>query len=92
MKSAHQPRPIHPSGTAERRRRARSVPDGEPTRSELVSMIIGNFREMPGMSLHLHQAARLFGIKPATCRIVLDDLVRHGRLRKLTDGQYASVN
>lgn len=91
MKSVHPTRAIHPGGTVERRTRARSVPDGEPTRSDLVSMIIGNFREMPGMSLHLHQAARLFGIKPVTCRIVLDDLVRHGRLRKLTDGQYAGA-
>jgi hypothetical protein len=75
----------------ERRARARGRPD-DPTRADLVSMIVGSYREMPGLSLHLHQAARLFGVHTNTCQVVLDDLVRHGRLRKLTDGQYAGSN
>jgi hypothetical protein len=47
------------------------------------------FSELPGLSLHLHQAARLFAIPLGPCRDVLDDLVRRGQLRRTEDGQYA---
>ena len=76
---------------AERRRRARGTPDGEPARSQLVPMIVGTYREMPGLKLHLTQAARLFGLRSETCRIVLDDLVNTGRLRRTEDGQYSGA-
>jgi hypothetical protein len=51
-------------------------------------MILGTYREMPGLCLHVHQASRLFGLRRSTCQIVLDDLVADGRLRKGADGQY----
>lgn len=73
----------------ERRLRRRDAVVGEPPRRQLESTIIGTFREMPGLSLHLAQAARLFGLRVATCQVVLDDLVRHGALRRTADGQYA---
>src|SRR5262245_14595854 len=76
---------------SERRRQTRGTPEGGPPRTALVSMIAGTFGEMPGLSLHLAQAARLFGIRPDTCRVVLDDLVSAGRLRRLRDGQYTGV-
>jgi hypothetical protein len=50
-------------------------------------MILGTFREMPGLCLHTNQAARLFGITPGTCAIVLEDLVAQGKLRRGADGQ-----
>jgi hypothetical protein len=50
-------------------------------------MILGTFREMPGLSLHMNQAARLFGLRRGTCEVVLDDLVAQGRLRRAADGQ-----
>jgi hypothetical protein len=62
--------------------------DGEPNSPVLESMIVGNYREMPGLSLHMAQAARLFGIRHATCQAVLDDLVQRGHLRRAADGQY----
>ena len=74
---------------SERRLRRRDTVIGEPPRRQLESMIIGTFREMPGLSLHLAQAARLFGLRVATCEVVLDDMVRHGTLRRTADGQYA---
>jgi hypothetical protein len=43
---------------------------------------------MTGLCLHLGQAARLFALRDTTCRIVLDDLVNQGVLRRATDGQY----
>jgi hypothetical protein len=75
--------------TTERRRHVRGTTEGGPTRRELEGMIVGMYGEMPGLSLFIAQAARLFGLRPATCQMVLDDLVRKGRLRRATDGQYA---
>jgi hypothetical protein len=76
------------SGTQDRRRESRGDFGAAPTRRALVSMIVGTYREMPGLSLHLHQAAKLFGVTAITCRAVLDDLVKTGDLYKTKDGQY----
>jgi hypothetical protein len=65
---------------------------GEPARAHLITLILGTYAEMPGLSLHLHQAARLFGLREATCQVVLRDLVRDGRLRQSADGQYRDAN
>ena len=76
----------------ERRRSARGTTEGEPPRSQLVRMIEASYREMPGLSLHLHQAARLFGLREQTCRVILEDLVRSGRLRRSAgDGPYLAA-
>jgi hypothetical protein len=73
---------------ADRRRLTRGASRKEPPRRELVATILSLFREMPGLSLQLSQAARLFALGPSTCRVVLEDLVRRGPLQKLPDGQY----
>ena len=78
-----QARPIR-----DRRRHDRGSSVAEPPRHTLVAMILGTYREMPGLCLHVHQAARLFGLRHSTCQIVLDDLVAEGRLRRGADGQY----
>jgi hypothetical protein len=72
----------------ERRRTSRGGNDGEPSRKQIVTLVLGTYREMPGLSLYLHQAARLFGLRDDTCRAVLSDLVKEGRLRQSADGQY----
>jgi hypothetical protein len=72
----------------DRRRLTRGTSPAEPSRSHLISSIVGAYREMPGLSLHLQQAARLFGIHPSTCQVVLDGLVNDGQLRRSADGQY----
>jgi hypothetical protein len=77
-----------PIRSGERRRSARGTPMGEPSRSHLVAMIEATYREMPGLGVHLNQAARLFGLRNRTCEVVLEDLVREGRLRRAADGQY----
>ena len=74
----------------DRRKHIRGSNDGEPERRQLVSMILGTYREMPGLCLHLNQAARLFGLRTVTCQIVMEDLVRNGRLRRALDGQYTT--
>jgi hypothetical protein len=74
---------------SERRRLARAGPGAEPPRSDLIALVLGMYREMPGLSLDVSQAGRLFGLRETTCRILLDDFVRLGYLRRLQDGQYA---
>jgi hypothetical protein len=72
----------------ERRRTTRGTSPPEPSRSRLIDSIVGAYREMPGLILHVHQAARLFGMREPVCRVVLEDLVRDGQLRRSADGQY----
>ena len=50
----------------------------------LYVRVQGEFREMPGLTLTVRQAARLFSIEPARCELVLGALVRDGVLA--TDG------
>lgn len=80
------------SNSVERRRTSRGGPQGEPERVQLNALVLGTYAEMPGLSLHLHQAARLFGLRDRTCEVVLGDLVREGRLRQSQDKQYRSAN
>ena len=42
---------------------------------QLVVRIRGEFIEMPGLTLTLPQASRLFGLEAATCRDVIGALV-----------------
>ena len=72
----------------DRRHAERGTGSTEPSRTELVAMILGTFREMPGLCLHLNQAARLFGLRRRTCEVVLEDLVAQGKLRRASDGQF----
>ena len=78
--------------TRDRRRSVRGGVHGEPPRRHLVALILGTYAEMPGLSLPLPQAARLFGLREATCTVVLTDLVRDGRLRQSADGQYRAAS
>jgi len=57
----------------------------------LTHSVLSTYKEMPGLILHLNQAARLFGLREATCRAVLDELVRRGELRRAADGQYLAA-
>jgi len=75
----------------DRRRHRRGEAGAEPQRKSLEAMIRGTYREMPGLSLYLGQAARLFGLRERTCRIVLDDLVGAGLLRRSAGGQYITA-
>jgi hypothetical protein len=52
---------------------------------DLHLRIHAEYREMPGLTLTLAQAARLFNLEPARCADALDALVNVGVLR--TDGK-----
>jgi hypothetical protein len=51
-------------------------------------MIMATYQEMPGLSLSLNQASRLFGLRETTCQVVLNDLVADGRLCCSSHGYY----
>jgi hypothetical protein len=46
-----------------------------------LARVRAEFNEMPGMTLTVVQAARLFGLEHDVCRTVLDRLVRSAYLR-----------
>jgi hypothetical protein len=75
------------TGATDRRATIRPDADGQ-TPSQLVTAILGCYREMPGLCLRLDQAAKLFDLTPETCQVVLDDLVRAQHLRCDARGQY----
>jgi hypothetical protein len=79
------------TGPVERRTAVRQNRYDEPSHGRLFDTILSTYREMPGLILHLKQAARLFGLRETTCRIVLEELVRQGRLRRALDGQYLAA-
>src|SRR5262245_846727 len=79
-RTAHSFRTANGSDVIERRSSIRGTMHGEPPRTQLTALVIGTYREMPGLALDLRQAARLFGLRDVTCRIILEDLVREGRL------------
>ena len=75
-------------GRPDRRAHLRSLSGTEPPRAHLTAMILGCFSEMPRLSLHLDQAARMFGLRLSTCVAVLRDLVCDGAICRTSDGQY----
>lgn len=46
------------------------------------------YREMPGLSLTLPQAARLWGLDRSTCEIVLTKLIERRVLKRTLNGTY----
>jgi DNA-binding IclR family transcriptional regulator len=60
-----------------------------PRSSALISRILGEFKEMPGESLTLLQASRLFGLPEATCLRILIRLVDADAIYIRDDGRYA---
>lgn len=51
--------------------------------------ILAEFDEMPGLTLTVQQAARLFGLNEESCQIVLDSLVDMAYLRSSHPGVVA---
>jgi hypothetical protein len=57
----------------------------------LLTRIIGEYREMPGLNLTASQAQRLWRLDESTCRSTLDLLVARGFLSRTNRGQYAKA-
>src|SRR5580765_3033459 len=52
----------------------------------LVHRVCAEFIEMPGLRLTFAQAVRLWGLTPAVCRRVVDELIDVGFLRQTPTG------
>lgn len=63
-------------------------PRTTPALHELLLRIEGEYREMPGLSLTLSQAQRLWGLDRSTCEFVLAKLIERRVLRRAMDGAY----
>jgi hypothetical protein len=59
-----------------------------PAISELLLRIEAEYREMPGLSLTVPQAERLWGLDAATCASVLTVLIERRVLTRTTGGAY----
>jgi hypothetical protein len=59
-----------------------------PVLVDLLSRIEGEYREMPGLSLTLPQAERLWGLDRNTCEFVLTKLMERRFLRRAMNGTY----
>ena len=58
-------------------------------RGAILLRIRGEFREMPGLSLTLSQAARLWTVEQEAAESLLGELVSKGFLRRTIGGCYA---
>ena len=55
---------------------------------QLLSRIKGEYREMPGLSVNLSQACRLWHVDQDTCQTVLGRLVQDRYLRQTRKGLF----
>lgn len=62
---------------------------GDLAISALAMRVRGEFTEMPGMRLTLHQAARLLSLPTMIARDVLDELCQASVLKYSNDGRYS---
>ena len=58
----------------------------------VMERVRGEFREMPGLSLTLAQASRLWSLDHQTCGDVLRHLVDAGFLRRRSDGAFCRAS
>jgi hypothetical protein len=58
----------------------------------ITERVRGEFREMPGLTLTLAQAGRLWSLDAATCADVLSQLVATGYLRRRADGAFCRAS
>jgi predicted transcriptional regulator of viral defense system len=75
-------------GTPDRRRMLRGFPQAGPRRSDVIAEILSAYRCRPSLCLSIEDGVRSFGVSPETCRLVLEDLVSAGQLRRTDRGQY----
>ena len=53
-----------------------------------AARVRAEFEEMPGMTLTLPQAARLFGLEGDVCRTIVERLVKASYLRRTHTGAF----
>ena len=58
----------------------------------VAERVRAEFEEMPGMTLTVAQASRLFGLEDDVCRSIVDQLVRAAYLRWTQNGSVVRAN
>ena len=53
----------------------------------MAKRVLAEFEEMPGMTLTVRQASRLFGLSEEVCQVVLDVLLDSSYLRQTPGGK-----
>jgi hypothetical protein len=66
---------------------ASASPAADP-KAVITERVRGEYREMPGLSLTLAQARRLWSLDASTCAEVLSNLVETGFLSRRADGAF----
>jgi hypothetical protein len=64
---------------------------GPDAKALIAERVRGEFREMPGLTLTLPQAARLWSLDDETCKEVLNYLVENGFLSRRDDGAFCRL-
>ena len=64
------------------------IPANPDATTLIVERVRGEFRELPGLTLTLGQAGRLWSLDAQTCADVLDQLVSAGFLFRRPDGAF----
>ena len=59
-----------------------------PRFDELILRVRGEYREMPGLSLTVPQAQRLWGLEHSTCQTLFEHLVEARFLRSTRHGRF----
>ena len=60
--------------------------------TSISDRVRGEFREMPGLTLTVAQARRLWSLDSTTCSAVLTELVEAGFLCRKADGAYGRAS
>jgi hypothetical protein len=64
----------------------------EPTETDWLQIVRGEFQEIPGLLLTKRQVQRLWGLDAATCDLLLSELVRRHFLKRTSNGMYARAD
>lgn len=61
-------------------------------RQQVLRRVRGEYLEMPGLSLTISQAQRLWGLDRATCETLLETLVDASFLRRTRSGAFVRAD
>lgn len=62
--------------------------ENSSAKAKLLTRVVAEYREMPGLALTVPQAARLWGCDERTSEEVVSTLMEQGVLRRLRDGRF----
>ena len=57
----------------------------------LLTRVRGEYREMPGLSLTVAQACRLWQLDARTCKSLFETLIRSGELYRTGNGRFIAM-